>query len=315
MDLTKVLDEALLAKSPEEKRHSIGIVISAYRSMFTDIAYASMPITSGKLFYGVLEKYNVKNQSELLAVNKDALYLEIIKPNIESGIEFARELEARLEIPVLAPSVFEAKKQRWSQDEYMFLWYRVIEEMASEMHMMDGWEYSNGGTKEFYTATLMAFGRHHPFLYGGPERFVVRYLPEEKRSQKQLNQMRNIKTYSQSGEEIRLEEGVDLISSAIFDLEKRGFKSDPLVDILLELLDLNNSAANYSVRGQNKNPGFHAFQKPYDCDHKKINDKIWDVISEFRFTRSKEEDGKGLIYPDGTRKEYRYIERSHCKPR
>lgn len=53
-------DGGLRLKVPNEIRDAIEIVLSTYKSHRTPdgYAYLSMPITSGKLFYDVLEKHD-----------------------------------------------------------------------------------------------------------------------------------------------------------------------------------------------------------------------------------------------------------------
>src|SRR3989344_536981 len=156
-------DALLLAESAPEKVDSINIVLSAYRSIRGErVIYASVPVTTGQRYYDVLDRYSVKTLDELLAKNKDALKKEIIAPNISEGIVFADELAKKLNRTVIAPSVFEAKKQRWSQNEYMFLWYRFIEERIKAIGLMKDSKYSNGSAKEVVRAIEMQFGFVNP---------------------------------------------------------------------------------------------------------------------------------------------------------
>jgi len=130
----------------DELKASIEIVLSAYQSHRNPegYAYLSMPITSGKLYYDVLEKHDVLTLDELMAKDKNILYNEVIRPNIDINTEVADKITDKTKKTIIAPAVFEAKKQRWSQDAYMFLWYGVLEELIDETIMTDGWQYSNG---------------------------------------------------------------------------------------------------------------------------------------------------------------------------
>ncbi len=182
-----------------EKLANINIVLSAYGSVLAPIAYTSLPITSGRRFYEVLEKYGVNSIEGLAEKNPDALYIEIIKPNIAEGTEFAKTVTARTKLTVIAPCIFEAKKQRWSQDEYMYMWLNLIENRVEEMHMMHGWEYSNGGTEEFLRGMELLFG------FGCEQR--------------------NVHVFDHTGAKLSVEHGMKLIVDAIIALHKRGFST------------------------------------------------------------------------------------------
>lgn len=223
---------------PEEQTANIDVVLSAWRSIRHPVAYVSMPITSGKLFYEVLESYNVNSAEELAKIDKDILYQEIIVPNIQAGVSLADSIQQRTSLPVVAPSVFEAKKQRWGQDEYMFMWFRLIEERVREMHMMDGWEYSNGGTQEFVRAIEMQFDFIRPG--NGMECF-----PKDADVKSEHKKLRGIKVFSESGEEIRIDVGAIKISEAINDLTERGFGYTKLYESLWKLVSLGGYYRDY----------------------------------------------------------------------
>lgn len=204
---------------PDERKNLIDLALGAFRSIRFPVAYVSMPISSGKLLYDVLEKKGCRTLDELASVDKDAIYNEIIAPNIEMGICAADKI--RTSLPPLAPSVFEGKKFRWSQQEYMALWYKVIEERAREMHMTDGWEYSNGGVQEFTRAMMM----HHKTPWWDGERFQA--LPGEDYA-KVIEDMSKIKIYDINGKPLFLEKGYGMIENAVSDLGKRGFDASSL---------------------------------------------------------------------------------------
>ena len=203
---------------PEDRKDLVDLVLGAFRSIRGPVAYVSMPITSGKLLYDVLEKKGVTSLAELAQVDKPAIYDDIIKPNVDMGIAAADKITTTL--PPLAPSVFEGKKFRWSQEEYMALWLKVIEERAREMHMTEGWEYSNGGVQEFTRAMQM-----YHFINYSPERYLE--LSEWNRT-RLTRDMATIKVFDMDGERLRLVEGRELVQNAIADLHKRGFDASSL---------------------------------------------------------------------------------------
>lgn len=212
-------------------KDNIGIVLGAYRSTLHPAAYVTMPITTGKLCYDVLERNGAKTIDELARTDKDSLWNDIIKPNIEQGVESARTLAELSPLPVIAPSVFEAKKQRWSQHDYMFLWFRVLEERAGHHYLLDGWQYSNGGAEEFVRSMEMQFGFINP--ENGMEHF-----PKETDLEAEFKRIQKIRVFAQDGREIRLEEGAHLLKEAIKDLHRRGFKSPVLAESYWKLASI-----------------------------------------------------------------------------
>jgi len=137
---------------------TIDIVWSAYRSVLSkagSLAYASTAITSGVLMQDTMDSTGW-TESELKA-NPDFYHL-VIKPNLDRGTALARKIAAVSDRPVVAPSIFEGKPQRWSQADYMRMWLAMIEEHVTQMFMLPGWEYSNGGCEEYLKAINMAYG-------------------------------------------------------------------------------------------------------------------------------------------------------------
>lgn len=158
---TKFDPSQRLAHSQPEVLRTMEIVWSAYRSVLSKeggLAYVSMAITTGKRLYEVCRSLNIKSPDELKTLHPQILYSQILPANLESGNAVARAIAARDDHPVIAPSIFEARKQRWSQDEYMAMWLRLIEEHVTRMYMSPGWEFSNGGAEEFLHAITLAQG-------------------------------------------------------------------------------------------------------------------------------------------------------------
>ncbi|MBU1199114.1 MAG: hypothetical protein KKF46_03760 [Nanoarchaeota archaeon] len=224
-------DELLIVNSKNKK--DVETVLSAYRSVLSDISYASMPITSGTRYYNVLEEYEVKSISELLEKDKDALVKKIIEPNIEEGVAFARSLTGKTKYPVVAPGMFEPKKNRWSQEDYMFLWYRVIEQKSAQLHFIDGWEYSNGAAQEFVRGIEMQFGFVNPI--NGME-----YFPSSNREEleKEYQRLKKVKLLDNDKKELRIHHGIHMLSHSILNLEKRGFDVKSLSQSLHKLFSV-----------------------------------------------------------------------------
>jgi hypothetical protein len=305
MDIVKCNDE-LLKYSSYDRRLNIAQVLNAYRSILGNVAYASTAVTTGRHYYKVLEKYGVKTLDELNALDENILKEEIIKPNVREGNKFAEKLAKRINKPVIAPGIFDVQLLGWTQDEGIFLWYEVIGEKAESMHMADGWGYVSGSRKEFKLGIKMQFGYHHPFIYRDGWS-VCRHFPREKLTYEMKEQMTGIKIFDHKDKELRIEDGINKIAETIRDLEYRGFETKPLVSTLWDLYEIGANSRSSSIRGQNKNPGFHAFQKPYECDYEKMGKEINRLFKEFHFTADPFFRDKGIVDENGNRYMLRYI--------
>ncbi len=222
----------------EDELTNLGIVLGAYRSFRGNrrghIAYVSMPITTGRRYFDVLSTHGIKTVDELVqVVGKAALWELVIKPNIDEGIAFANALGHRENLLFIAPSIFEAKKWRWTQDAYMSLWYRVIGEMAGRHVVMDGWEYSTGGVKEVMFSMLMQWRVIRPYTLGTiTESFGLKNFMADmshKEAAAELEAMWKIRVVNADGEEIKLDDALIKVVDAVVDLHDKGF---PYGDLL-----------------------------------------------------------------------------------
>ena len=225
-------------KLTEDELTNLGIVLNAYRSFRGDrrahIAYVSMPITSGRRYYNTLRAHGVKSVEELVAKEgKDALWLQVIKPNLDEGVALADSLGLEHNLLFIAPSVFEAKKWRWSQEAYMSLWYRVIGEMAGSHYVMDGWEYSTGGLKEVMFSMFMqwryirSYNLRQAARIFGLQNFLTGLTPEQER--REIRAMWGIRVYDQRGKELRIDDVLAMAVAAIDDLRNQGLPYDGLL--------------------------------------------------------------------------------------
>ena len=144
---------------PQERRDNIDIVRSAYASVQAPLAYLTMPVTTGRRYYEAMDRHGVRTLADLEAAKPGALRDEVILPNIEESVLLGRAIAARTGHVVIVPGVFEARKQRWSQAEYMVLWLRLITRDVETVHLSPHWEYSNGGAVEYARATLARHGQ------------------------------------------------------------------------------------------------------------------------------------------------------------
>lgn len=142
---------------------TIEIVWSAYRSVLANkrLSYLSAPITSGRRAM----------EAASAGVSKG----EIIRTNIEIGTGLAREIASKCGGPIVAPTVFDANVQKWSQADYMQMWLGMIEENIGEIYMSPDWAYSNGCAEEYLKAISMGmgFGKRSDILAKRPDAQVI----------------------------------------------------------------------------------------------------------------------------------------------
>lgn len=190
-------EEELFQKLPDDRKANIEIVLSAYESISVRKAYLTMPVTSGRRYYDTLDSHGVKSVEELERKKPGAFREDIILPNIEEARRFAETLAGDA-LPLIVPGVFEARKQRWTQDEYMILWLRVITNSVKELWLSDGWEYSSGGAMEFCRGIMIRY------------RFI-----EDRKDRMQI--------YDHTRSEVDVVEGSWKLAHAIKDLTRRGY--------------------------------------------------------------------------------------------
>ncbi len=258
-----------------QRENDINIVLSAFRSFrsTTSVAYLSTPITTGVIFYEVLEKYGVITLEDLLAIDGGILFNEIIKPNTTSGIILGDELAKKLNIPIIVPAVFEAKSQRWTQDDYMFVWFQVIKEMVGHTILRDGWQYSNGGSEEFVHSVEMQFRLllTPRISYDFPQYTPIDLFPNKFADKVIEFPSETMKITAQDGIDMTVEDGVIKITEAIVELYRRGFEAPKLLAVLMQLVGITHCVNWHMERGLYNNA-----PPPYEIN-KKIIDEQWNI--------------------------------------
>lgn len=260
-----------------QRANDINVVLSAFRSFrsISSVGYLSTPITTGVLFYEVLAKYGVKTLEELMAIDNSILFEEIIKPNTSSGIILGDQLAQKWHIPIIVPAVFEAKSQRWTQDDYMYVWYQVIKEMVGHTIMRDDWQYSNGGAEEFVHSVEMQFKLllTPRISYDLPQYTPVDLFPEKFVGQEIEFPEETMKITDQNGSDVRVEEGFVKITEAVVDLYDRGFKAIKLMSVLMQLVGITHCIDWYLETGKYEASGVSPC---YKID-KPLIDHYWQV--------------------------------------
>lgn len=178
---------------------TIEIVWSAYRSVIGNrrLAYLSAPITSGRR---AMESMGEDSKSQ------------VIRENIAAGTTLAREISGRHGWPVVAPTVFNGRAQKWDQADYMQMWLRMIEENVGDVFMSPEWAFSNGCTEEYLKVINLAHGF-------GSRSDVFPRRPD--------------------GRVIPLHEGMEEVSEALHLMQERKIKSETLASVLIGLYSVH----------------------------------------------------------------------------
>lgn len=219
----KLLERDRLANSSDEVKRTIDIVWNAYRSILSaegQLAYVSTAITSGRRMYDLMDQLGIRDAEELKTKEPTVFLDRIIKPNIEEGTALAKKIAQKIGNPVIAPSIFEARKQRWSQDEYMAMWLKMIEENVGLIYMAPGWEYSGGGAEEYLHAVQMALG------------FKKRW---------------NIDIFDAEGQPLYFHRGLEILVKALSDLSQKKRKSKTLAEVINGLVTLWSTLHTHGI--------------------------------------------------------------------
>lgn len=178
----------------------------------TSLAYISVPITSGKLFYSLCLKDPKRDKQEVMK--------EVISANYLLGKKLVDKVAIRSKCPVLYPADLVPIHQKWEQAHFQALWLSILSEMCNELHLCKGWEYSNGGVEEFTHVMQLRLG-----LPKHPEYAFWNTKENEAKARKR---MKMIKVFDHTGKELSLREGYELITNSVSWLLKKGFQSEKL---------------------------------------------------------------------------------------
>jgi len=186
---------------------------------FRELAYVSVPITSGKFFY--------KLQLAHPRATRDELMTASINHNYQVGWEFAENLQKHRNCPILYPADLVPAHQQWEQDHFQALWLSIIGEFCTEIHMCEGWEFSNGGREEFAHVMQLRLGLpSHPKLI---------FFNTKNSEEAERKRMKTIMVYDHRGNAISLQDGVKLIEGARAWMKNRclnGAKFENSLDLL-----------------------------------------------------------------------------------
>jgi hypothetical protein len=161
--------------------------------------YVSAPITSGRRLVEWGKEYHFDKADP---EHQDEFQREVVGPNREHARQIVRQLRREFPGVLIDPTAME-DIEGWTQDDYRYLWGRIIAHSVKTVVYIDGWQYSNGCAYEFLVAW----------------RCPVETLNEELQP-------------------LSLEEGLQLIRAAIAELQEAGQKTAFLERVAEELESL-----------------------------------------------------------------------------
>ncbi len=121
-------------------------MVHAVRSNHPTV-YASSPTSTGKRMYDYFRTYRVISVPQLIKKTNRNFYLHhVMHVNIQEGIDFGLHLQTKGVEKIIVPGIFFA--EGWTQDHYISLWERVINDEVDEIIFNHNWEYSDGCVQE-----------------------------------------------------------------------------------------------------------------------------------------------------------------------
>lgn len=176
------------------------------------LAYISVPITSGRFLYELQQRQPAMEKAERMKL--------VIDYNYRLGHGLVTQVAKRRGCAVIYPADLIPVHQKWEQRHFQALWLSIIAEMSTELHLSDGWEYSNGGVEEFTHVMQLRLGLpRHPDLL---------FFNSKGNEKNERERMRTIEVFDHHGRTISLEDGLQAIDQSISWLTDNGFLSEKL---------------------------------------------------------------------------------------
>jgi len=141
--------------------------------------------------------------------------------------KFLTALQQRINCPIIFPPDLTPAHQEWEQEHFQALWLSIIAEKCTELHLIDGWEFSNGCAEEFTHVMQLKLGL--------PRHDILAFYNTKEDEADERQRMKSILVYNQKGESISLHDGYFAISRAVGWLKKNRFSSERLEKCLENL--------------------------------------------------------------------------------
>jgi len=145
----------------------IEMIMTAFDCVISDDSaiYCSTELTTGRRFYDLLKKHQVKSKDELkLRLGPDEFKKTmdaLMQENVERGLQFTENIRQRGDINLINPGPFKAKD--FDQQHYLYLWELVIIKKVYKAQFNEDWEYSNGCALEYAIAARKGIPREDHF--------------------------------------------------------------------------------------------------------------------------------------------------------
>lgn len=123
--------------------------------------YVSAPITSGRRLALWVGSRNVEFDPSH-PENQAEFQREVLEPNCAHAQDVVSSLRKKFPNVVIDPTALK-DIDGWTQDDYRHLWAKVIEQYATTVVFVDGWQYSNGCSYEFLISYQSA-SEHCPLV-------------------------------------------------------------------------------------------------------------------------------------------------------
>lgn len=175
-------------------REEMDMVFSGIDCVLNDerAIYCSSELTTGARLYDALRENKLKTAAELKEkLGREWFGTNIFAANVKLAKEFAQCVRNGLtdKTIVITPGPFEAPaRENWSQGEYLFFWETLLRSRIKAACFNRNWQFSNGCAFEYAVA-----------------------------------QDAGLPTLDHNSKPLELDEGVELIQSAIRRLDSDGF--------------------------------------------------------------------------------------------
>jgi hypothetical protein len=123
--------------------------------------YVSVPITSGRRYGEWLNSRNLEADLSHPETYQE-FQREVLKPNFEHAQTIVKKLRELFPKALIDPTALK-DIESWTQDDYRYLWGKVIEQHAGTVVFIDGWQYSNGCSYEFLVS-YQSSNHHCPLV-------------------------------------------------------------------------------------------------------------------------------------------------------
>lgn len=108
-----------------------------------DAVFASSEFFTGKGFYDLCLKHEVRTAEELEKKLGAEYKDKLLTKNKEQGMAFAHRLRELGHKVVLTPVVFDASPRNWSGSEYMGFWDLLITKKCHTVYLNEFWQFSD----------------------------------------------------------------------------------------------------------------------------------------------------------------------------